>query len=292
MLSMTGFGKSEVTLANGYTLTAELSSVNRKQLEIRISMPSELAGLEISARKWISEEVTRGAVQLKVSCTQGGRSNGTSSVDTAFLGELVRAAAQVRAEAGLSPEVAVESLFSVPGVLVSHSIDSDSVVFQEAFERVVRGAMASYRFMRETEGNTLKADFLDRIAVLENLLGQIEPMIRFLDVHIRKRLEEKLKNANLPIDTNDERLLKEVLFYADKADVTEEITRLNSHIRQFKNFLNDEKPVGRSLDFLLQEFFREITTLGTKAGASEVSPLVVAFKSELEKLREQIQNVE
>ena len=292
MLSMTGFGKSEVTLANGYTLTAELSSVNRKQLEIRISMPPELAGLEISARKWISEEVTRGAVQLKVSCTQGGRSNGTHTVDTAFLGELVRAAAQVRAEAGLSPEVAVESLFSVPGVLVSHGIDSDSVVFQEAFERVVRGAMASYRFMRETEGNTLKADFLDRIAVLENLLGQIEPMIRFLDVHIRKRLEEKLKNANLPIDTNDERLLKEVLFYADKADVTEEITRLNSHIRQFKNFLNDEKPVGRSLDFLLQEFFREITTLGNKAGASEVSPLVVAFKSELEKLREQIQNVE
>ena len=292
MLSMTGFGKSEVTLANGYTLTAELSSVNRKQLEIRISMPPELAGLEISARKWISEEVTRGAVQLKVSCTQGGRSNGTHTVDTAFLSELVRAAAQVRAEAGLSPEVAVESLFSVPGVLVSHGIDSDSVVFQEAFERVVRGAMASYRFMRETEGNTLKADFLDRIAVLENLLGQIEPMIRFLDIHIRKRLEEKLKNANLPIDTNDERLLKEVLFYADKADVTEEITRLNSHIRQFKNFLNDEKPVGRSLDFLLQEFFREITTLGNKAGASEVSPLVVAFKSELEKLREQIQNVE
>ena len=170
--------------------------------------------------------------------------------------------------------------------------EADVDVISAQVAQTLEQAIAEYTTMRETEGNTLKADFLDRIAVLENLLGQIEPMIRFLDIHIRKRLEEKLKNANLPIDTNDERLLKEVLFYADKADVTEEITRLNSHICQFKNFLNDEKPVGRSLDFLLQEFFREITTLGNKAGASEVSPLVVAFKSELEKLREQIQNVE
>jgi uncharacterized protein (TIGR00255 family) len=292
MLSMTGFGKSEVTLANGCTLTAELSSVNRKQLEIRITMPSELAPLEISARKWVSEEVTRGAVQLKITCAQGGKNSGKPVIDTAFLEELVRSAAQVRKNTGLSPEVAVESLFSVPGVISAANIDPQSPVFAEGFERVIRGAMASYHFMREVEGNALKADFLDRIAVLENLLRQIEPMVRFLDIHIRKRLEEKLKNANLPIDTNDERLLKEVLFYADKADVTEEITRLHSHISQFKNFLNEEKPVGRSLDFLLQEFFREITTLGNKAGASEVSPLVVAFKSELEKLREQIQNVE
>ena len=292
MLSMTGFGKSEVTLANGYTLTAEISSVNRKQLEVRVSMPPEFAGLEISARKWVSEEVSRGSVQLKITCTQGGKSNGKPTVDIEFLNELVQAAAKVRANAGLSPQVAVESLFSVPGVLSSPNIDSNSAVFQEGFERVIRGAMASYRFMREMEGNTLKADFLDRIALLENLLRQIEPMVRFLDIHIRKRLEEKLRNANLPIDTNDERLLKEVLFYADKADVTEEITRLHSHISQFRNFLEEEKPVGRSMDFLLQEFFREITTLGNKAGASEVSPLVVAFKSELEKLREQIQNVE
>ena len=117
-------------------------------------------------------------------------------------------------------------------------------------------------------------------------------MVKFLDIHLRKRLEEKLQTAGLPVDLNDERLLKEILFYADKADVTEEITRLNSHIRQFRNFLEEDKPVGRSMDFLLQEFFREITTLGNKAGSGPVASVVVKFKTELEKIREQIQNIQ
>ena len=108
----------------------------------------------------------------------------------------------------------------------------------------------------------------------------------------KRRLLEKLSAENLPVAADDDRLLKEVLFYADKSDVTEEITRLHSHFAQFRGFLENPGPVGRSLDFLMQELFREITTLGNKAGIPGVSPLVVAFKSELEKLREQVQNVE
>ena len=109
---------------------------------------------------------------------------------------------------------------------------------------------------------------------------------------LKQKLIEKITAENLPVDTNDERLLKEVLLYADKADITEEITRLESHFRQFDGFLAASEPVGRSLDFLLQEMFREITTLGNKAGSSDITPIVVAFKSELEKIREQVQNIE
>ena len=109
---------------------------------------------------------------------------------------------------------------------------------------------------------------------------------------VKAKLLERLAKENLPVEVTDEQLLKEVLYYTDRADVTEEITRLRSHFSQFETFLNTETPVGRQMDFLMQEMFREITTLGNKAGSSEVSPKVIAFKSELEKIREQVQNVE
>ena len=142
------------------------------------------------------------------------------------------------------------------------------------------------------KGAALKNDLESRERLLESLLAEIEPLAAEMNAGIKARLLARLEEEKIPVPGDDERLLKEVLFYADKADVTEEITRLHSHFGQFRRFLAESKPVGRSLDFLMQEMFREITTLGNKAGVPAVSPLVVAFKSELEKLREQIQNVE
>ena len=146
--------------------------------------------------------------------------------------------------------------------------------------------------MRDREGVILAEDLSSRREILEKLLAAIKPLAAAIPGQLKTKLMEKIVEEGLPVDVNDERLLKEVLFYADKADVTEEITRLESHFRQFDAFLKAEEPVGRSLDFLLQEMFREITTLGNKAGCGEITPLIVKFKSELEKLREQIQNVE
>lgn len=291
MLSMTGFGKGEAALSEGYSLAAEISSVNRKQLEVRVTLPQELAELEIPARKLVGEAISRGSVQLKVSCTRGGGA-GSAAVNEELLERLVQEALRVRAAHGLSGEVALETLFMVPGVVSVALPDADSPEFTAAFESAVGKALRAFQAMRHAEGEALKADFLSRIEELETILKQIEPMVDNLERSIKERLLEKLKVEEIPVGVEDDRLLKEVLFYADKADVTEELTRLHSHFAQFRNFLASEKPVGRSLDFLMQEFFREITTLGNKAGVPAVSPLVVAFKSNLEKLREQIQNVE
>ena len=147
--------------------------------------------------------------------------------------------------------------------------------------------------MRNAEGEALRQDLAGRMDFLRNKLNAIRPFAAGITERIKQRLLEKLEAENLAADPHDERLLRELLFYADRADVTEEITRLESHFGQFASFLNnDHEPVGRSLDFLVQEMFREITTLGNKAGSSDISPLVVAFKAELEKIREQVQNVE
>ncbi len=292
MDSMTGFGKGEAVLPDGARLTAELSSVNRKQLELRLALPPELAELDPVARKLIANAVSRGSVQLKIGYLRGSAAGADLRIDEDRLQALVAAACQARRIAGLSMEVDVEQLMLLPGVVIAVPPNVEAPEFFTAFEQAVNHAIAGYQEMRHIEGEALKADFEKRLAGLEQLLGQIEPLVANIGAAIKARLLEKLAVEKIPTGGDDERLLKEVLFYADKSDVTEEITRLHSHFGQFRRFLTEKKPVGRSLDFLMQELFREITTLGNKAGIAEVSPLVVAFKSELEKLREQIQNVE
>jgi uncharacterized protein (TIGR00255 family) len=147
--------------------------------------------------------------------------------------------------------------------------------------------------MRKTEGQALEDDLRSRLLLLKSLLDKIIPFTAEINENIRKKLLERCKESGLNIDLNDERLQKEILFYADKGDVSEEITRLKSHFVQFEKFLSENSSdAGRSLDFLVQEMFREINTLGNKSGTCDISPLVVTFKTELEKMREQIQNAE
>ena len=283
MLSMTGFGKGEAEF-DGIRVTAEISSVNRKQFELRVSAPSEFSEFEPLARRLVAEEVSRGSIQLKIGSSASAATAG-NVVDAGFLAALIEAACRARREAGLDHAVQVEQLMMIPGVVATAHRAA-------AYEQALRAALDGYREMREHEGAALKNDLESRERLLESLLAEIEPLAAEMNAGIKARLLARLEEEKIPVPGDDERLLKEVLFYADKADVTEEITRLHSHFGQFRRFLAESKPVGRSLDFLMQEMFREITTLGNKAGVPAVSPLVVAFKSELEKLREQIQNVE
>ena len=276
MLSMTGFGKGEAEF-DGIRVTAEISSVNRKQFELRVSAPSEFSEFEPLARRLVAEAVSRGSIQLKIGSSASAATAG-NVVDAGFLAALIEAARRARREAGLDHAVQVEQLMMIPGVVAAARPDAQSPGMAAAYEQALRAALDGYREMRER--------------LLESLLAEIEPLAAEMNAGIKARLLARLEEEKIPVPGDDERLLKEVLFYADKADVTEEITRLHSHFGQFRRFLAESKPVGRSLDFLMQEMFREITTLGNKAGVPAVSPLVVAFKSELEKLREQIQNVE
>ena len=292
MFSMTGFGRGEAAFGNDCRITAEVSSVNRKQLEIRMIAPAEMSGQEPAVRKIVGQYFNRGAVYLRLAVRRDETGESALSVDEAMLDELVDEALDVRRRAGLPETVAVETLMTIPGVVLSQEADVESPDFSEALEKAVAAACEACRSMREVEGLSLQQDLRRRGEVLRELLTKLEPECAKLPEIAKKRLLGKLADAAIPVKTDDEMLIRELLFYADKSDVAEEITRLKSHFLQLDGFLAAAQPSGRSLDFLAQEFFREITTLGNKAASPTVSPLVVAFKSELEKMREQIQNVE
>jgi uncharacterized protein (TIGR00255 family) len=288
---MTGFGHGEAA-TDKISFSIEISSVNRKQFEMRFLAPGELSSLESSARAIVSEYYSRGSIQLRVQFKQN-KSDSFASVDSNLLDMMTNCAISARKNAGLPVEsVNVEELMRLPGV-VSYSLpDTKDAEFVSAFESAVREACEAAQKMRAIEGNALKNDLETRSSKLKELFAELQTLCAKIPENVKKRLNEKLAKEKLPVAPDDPSLLREILFYTDRADVSEEIARLQSHFAQLDIFFASEKPMGRSLDFLAQEFFREITTLGNKAASPEVSPLTVAFKSELEKLREQIQNVE
>lgn len=291
LYSMTGFGKGEATFADGRTLQAEISSVNRKQLEVRFMMPQELAALENNGRKIIAKLVSRGAVQVRISIGNSGSGN-NGGVDRDLLDTLISEAKSARKRAGLNENVNVEALLALPGVLRNAPVDCNSEETAKLFEQALNAAGENYQKMRRIEGANLRADLENRIKSLEMLHGELYMMTSVQPDLVKQKLLSRFAAEKFPIDADDPALLREILFYVDRGDVTEELTRLTSHFEQFRKFLDSDLPVGRSLDFLMQELFREITTLGNKAFAGGVSRKVVTFKAEAEKIREQIQNIE
>lgn len=292
LLSMTGFGRGEALTPDGSTFSVAVSSVNRKQLEIRFSLPSELAAFEVSGRKLISQAISRGSVQVRCTVCAAANSSGASDLNTALLDKLIRECRAARTRANLPPDVAVETLMTAPGVLNTRKEMADNAELQQSFENALRMALENFNRMRRTEGEALAADLLERLGKLEKWHAELAEMTAAYPELAKERIMNRLASSQLPVNPDDPALLREVLFYVDKGDVTEELTRLSSHFAQFREFLNSKNPSGRNMDFLAQEMFREITTLGNKAAVGGASPLVVAFKAEMEKIREQIQNIE
>ena len=291
LCSMTGFGKGECGYGGG-VLEVQISAVNRKQLELRCSLPAELAFAEGEARKIVAGEVSRGAVQLRCAFKVPPEQCGSARVNTALLDSLIRESRVARVRANLPPDVAVEQLMALPGVLMANAPVGDEDALLAAFEHALRDALADFNRMRGREGEALKSDLLRRLEKLEHLHGELARMSAGYPEAAKQRLLSRLEAEKLPVSADDPALLRELLFYVDRGDVTEELTRLSSHFAQFRAFLESERAVGRNLDFLAQEIFREITTFGNKSAVPASSPLVVEFKAEMEKIREQIQNME
>ena len=285
---MTGFGSGRAEV-NGTAIYAEISTVNRKQLEIRFTMPREFNSFEHELRKLLQAELSRGQVSVRISCTAGAGE--AAGINRERVAALIAAARELGKEFNVNGELTMAQVLTLPGVFAESS-DTVPEEVKNAVFAALSDAAKALNSMRATEGTALKIELEERIALLENLRESLLPEVSTIEQNIKNKLLEKLANANLPVDVNDERFLKEVLYYADKSDVTEELTRLASHFVQFRNFLNGAEGGGRSMDFLVQEMFREITTLGNKAGSGPVAGVVVKFKTELEKIREQIQNIQ
>ena len=287
--SMTGFGSGNAEI-NGYSVCAEISTVNRKQLEIRFSLPRDIAALEVELRKLLQSELSRGQVSVRMTA-RNINSTAAAGINRDRVKSLIEAARELGREFNANGELSIAQVLTMPGVFEESSEAISDDLKQAAFQALKKAADA-LNAMRRAEGEALKNELEERLALLENMHSALLPATAEIEGQIKQRLLDKLANSNLPVDINDERFLKEMLYYADKSDVTEELTRLSSHFVQFRNFLNGTPGGGRSMDFLVQEMFREITTLGNKAGSGPVAEIVVRFKSELEKIREQIQNVE
>jgi uncharacterized protein (TIGR00255 family) len=291
MKSMTGYGRGECDF-DGVKFTVELNSVNRRQSDILVTMPKELIELEPRIRDEINARVSRGRLNVVLAIHRGEHEEQRAELDTALAKKYLRAIEKLQREVGINGSVTLDTVLRAPGVmrLIETTLDADTI--WPCVEKALRQALESLVKMREREGRHLKADLAKRLTALEKRLKAIETLAPETVKRYQQTLHERVKGAGVDVPLDDERVLKEVIFFADRCDITEELTRLASHLRQFREHLDDAEPVGRTLDFLTQEMAREINTIGSKANDARISREVVNLKSELEKIREQVQNIE
>ncbi len=292
MRSMTGFGRAEHFDASGKIgFKVEILSINKKQFELKLSIPRELGILEIPLRTFVAERLTRGTVTLRIELV---RQPGVlpPTVDLTRAKAVLEAARKFCLDNEIPGEVTISDLLSMPDAVQIQTADYSDENMETLLKQTVGDAIERLLEMRTREGENLRKELLLHLEVMEQLLAEIEPLAARLPEQQMQKLYKRLKEMDLPADTNDERILREAVLYGDKLDVTEEIERLHSHFRNFRRMTAEQNSVGRSLDFMVQEIFRECNTLGNKAASTDISPKAVALKTELEKIREQVQNIE
>ena len=293
LMSMTGRGTGSVggRLAR---VEVELSSVNRKQLDVGVGLPRFLASFESRVQEKIQGALSRGRVsgEIRVTWAEAAQVSGVR-VDEARARAHVEALRTAAKKLGLPDDLKASMLLGIPEVVVSEYGTADFDALWTVVEKALNAALTGLQAMRKKEGSALGVDLRARVkqlAVLAGEIGERAPgVVATYRENLLKRIGEALKGADL---AGDERLLKEIALFADRSDITEERVRLDSHLKQVDDLLKKGGVVGRTLDFLVQEMGREINTIGSKANDGEITRRVIAFKTELERIREQVQNVE
>lgn len=291
MKSMTGYGRGEHA-QGGFKFTVELNSINRKQSDIAINLPKELVELEPRIRDEINAALSRGRINAVVAYHRGAMATGQVELDEALAVAYLRAIQKLQRKTKLNGSVTLDTVLRAPGILKLAETSVDAEAVWPGVAAALKRALAQLVKMREKEGRHLAADLTARLATLAGGVARIRQSAPATLKRYREQLHARVKEAGLTVPLDDERLMKEVVFYADRCDITEELTRLESHFGQFRDCLKSSEPVGRTLDFLSQEMNRELNTIGSKANAAEISQEVVRLKAELEKIREQVQNIE
>ena len=288
---MTGYGRGH-SAHNGSKFSVELNSVNRKQSDVVVALPRELAELEPRVRDVINAEVSRGRLNVVVACHQSASAGKNLALDAALARTYFRAMQDLQRELQAEGEISIETVLRAPGVL---RLPEEQLSIDEAWphvEAALKEALADLVKMREREGKHLAKDLIRRLKAVRGSVRKIRQLQPGVLKRHRQSLHERIQRAGVELAIDDDRLIKEVIFFADKSDISEELTRLESHFAQFAHHLRKSEPVGRTLEFMCQELGREFNTLGAKANDVEISQLVVTCKAEMEKIREQIQNIE
>ncbi|MBU6300204.1 MAG: YicC family protein [Verrucomicrobia bacterium] len=292
MRSMTGFGSGEAS-SSRWKISVEMASVNRKQAELVIHLPRSLASLEPRIRSGLLEVFSRGriTVQVAVEPLAGGR--GVLQVDETLAAEYFQAfhLLQGVCNGQMTPFQAAD-LLRAPGVF---TVREDTVSLQDVesvLDDALGGAFRRLLEMQNLEGGRLRADLRNRLETLRVRTGEIAEQSPRVKERYRLQLRKRLLDSGLDVPLDDERLLREIAIFAERCDLSEELTRLHSHFDQFDRYFDDPEPMGRALDFLCQEVNRELNTIGSKANDASIAHAVVEAKTELEKIREQVQNVQ
>jgi uncharacterized protein (TIGR00255 family) len=288
---MTGYGRGERAVAGG-RVTVEVKSVNRRQAEVLVRLPRELDALESRVRDEILKVVGRGRVEASVTLQAAAVETATRinrTLAAAYHAEL----SELGKSLGISGTISLEVLLRCPGVLDASSPETDVEGLWNVVATSLREALEGLDAMRQREGEALAADLHLRIGVMRLASQRIRLQIPEAGKRLREQLLSRIAAAGLSaVAADDERVIREVVFYADRSDISEELTRLDSHFAQYEESRLAAEPIGRKLDFLAQEMNREINTIGSKANDAVIAAEVVQLKTELERFREQVQNVE
>ena len=290
MKSMTGFGRASLE-SNGKNYIIEIKTVNNKYSDITVKSPKRLSFMEDKIRKQIANRITRGKVEVSVSFFDFSNKSKNVVLNKEIAKEYIKQLREIADENNLSENISVVEIAKLPDILNSIDSDNDEEIASEALQ-CLNMALDSLIEMRKTEGENIKQYLLVRIERVQNLVDKIAENSKGIVEEYVSKLEKRVKEI-LKTDVVDEnRIAQEAVIYADKTSIEEELTRLNSHIVQFKELVNSDGPVGKKLDFMIQEMNRETNTIGSKAGSGEITKAVIDLKVELEDIREQIQNIE
>jgi uncharacterized protein (TIGR00255 family) len=290
MKSMTGYGRGTAAL-EGYTLTVQVSSVNRKTLDLTVSLPKEWESLEATVLERIREFAARGKVHADIEVSGGAAAEDLRWNEAAVAAALDRLAALAAAR-GVPFAPTTELLWQVANSQRRTTEGPSADAGREPMLAALDDALRDFAVMRAKEGEALLVDFLGRLATLRRLVEVVAQRAPQVAPAYRDLLHKRLREAGLELDVGDERVLKEIALYADRSDITEEITRFRSHLEQMAALLRSDGEIGRKAEFILQEMGREAHTLGAKANDLAIARQVIELKNELERIREQIANVE
>jgi len=289
--SMTGFGRGEA-YGESKKFTVELKSVNHRFCEVILRLPRNMVSLEDRARRLIQSRISRGRIDGYFSVEECSEQEPVVKVDKALAASYYKAMEELKVTLGLTDPVTIQHLINLPGLLVLAEPEEEVETWWPVISQAIEQALDSLMEMRLAEGKQLKMDLIRRLERIAEINGQIKARAPEVVTEYHERLLQRIREwlPDIPLDQN--RLAMEVAIFAERSNITEEVVRLASHISQFRELLEKGSPVGRKLDFLIQEMNREINTIASKAPDIEISQMVVEVKSELEKMREQVQNIE
>ena len=289
--SMTGYGSGKAEL-NGKTFTVELKSVNSRYSDFSIKMPRIYTFLEEPIRKAASARINRGKVDIYLNVESGGEEDCVVKVNSALAKEYLDGLRSLSGELEISSNATAETFLRIPDVFTVDKAPVDEELIKSTVLSALSEALDNFDKMRAIEGESLKKDLLEHLSFIKEATGEVEKRSPEIVNEYRERIEERMRDILGSATYDQSRLLTEVAIFADKVNVNEETVRLKSHVEQFAKMLEDGGSVGRKIDFLIQEMNREINTIGSKSQDLDVARIVIDVKAEIEKLREQIQNVE